>query len=201
VLAAAYLAGSVPWSFVVARRVRHVDLREVGTGTVSGTGLYAVGGFGPLAAAGVLEVAKGAVGPLLAGRDRPVLAALAGGAAVAGHNWSPFLGGAGGRGVSPALGVFLVLDPAGTAVLLAGLVAGRAARETALGCLVAYVALVPVLARRRGPRGVLACAAVLGPMVAKRLAGNGPAPDRAAYLPRLLLDRDRFARAVAPGRA
>ena len=70
----------------MARRVGRVDLRDVGTGTVSGTALYHVAGFGPLALAGVCDVAKGAVGPLLAGSDRPELAAVAGGVAVAGHN-------------------------------------------------------------------------------------------------------------------
>src|SRR2546422_10651684 len=101
---AAYLAGSVPFSNIMARRTRGVDLREVGSGTVSGTSLYRVAGFGPLALAGVLEIAKGAVGPALAGRDRPVLAAAAAGARGAGHAWLLFLQGAGGRGIPPARG-------------------------------------------------------------------------------------------------
>src|SRR5207244_1892983 len=95
VLAAGYAAGAIPFSNIAARRARGVDLRAVGTGTVSGTALYRVAGFGPLALAGIFDVAKGAVGPVLAGRDRPVLAAAGGGLAVAGHNWSPFLAGAG----------------------------------------------------------------------------------------------------------
>ncbi len=74
VLAAAFVCGSVPFSNIAARLVRGVDLRDVGTGTVSGTALHEVAGFGPLAVAGVLEVAKGSVGPLLAGRQRPELA-------------------------------------------------------------------------------------------------------------------------------
>jgi glycerol-3-phosphate acyltransferase PlsY len=193
----AYFAGALPLSNFAARRLRRVDLRDVGSGTVSGTSLYRVAGFAPLAAVGVLEVAKGTLGPLAAGRSRPALAAIAGGAAVAGHNWSPFLGGAGGRGLSPALGALLVQDPAGTAVLLGGMVAGRLAGETALGCLVAYAALVPVLAARRGRRGALAGAAVLAPMLLKRLTGNAPAPSRRAYLARLLVDRDHLGRAEA----
>ena len=71
VVASSYLAGAVPFSNLTARRTRGVDLRDVGNGTVSGTALYQVAGFGPLALGGVLDVAKGAVGPLLAGRDRP----------------------------------------------------------------------------------------------------------------------------------
>ncbi|HZJ28321.1 MAG TPA: glycerol-3-phosphate acyltransferase [Acidimicrobiia bacterium] len=190
VIVAGYLAGAIPFSYLMARRSRGVDLRSVGSGTVSGTSLYRVAGFLPLAGAGVLEVAKGAVGPVLAGRDRPVLGAVAGGAAVVGHNWSVVLGGAGGRGISPALGAFLVQDPAGTVVLLTGLVAGKLAGESAVGCLIAYGVLGPVLAARKGRIGALAAAAVLVPMLAKRLAGNAPAPDRGTYLWRLVFDRD-----------
>lgn len=194
VVAIAYAVGSVPLSNLAARRMRGVDLREVGTGTVSGTSLYRVAGFGSLAAIGVLEVTKGTVGPLLAGRDRPYLAALAGGAGVAGHNWSPFLRGAGGRGLSPAIGALLAQEPLGAALLLTGMTVGRLAGETALGCLGAYVALVPLLAARRGRAGALAGTAILVPMIAKRLTGNAPAPSRRAYLYRLLLDRDQRAR-------
>jgi glycerol-3-phosphate acyltransferase PlsY len=194
VLGLAYLAGAVPFSNVAARLLRGVDLRQVGAGTVSGTGLYRIAGFAPLAVAGSLDVAKGAVGPLLAGRDRPVLAALAGGAAVVGHDWSPFLGFAGGRGISPALGALAVNAPAGVAVLGLGLAGGRLARRTSLGCFLAYLALVPVLARVHGRRGALAGAAVLVPIVAKRLAGNAPppaGPERARVLwNRLVHDQD-----------
>lgn len=193
VLAVAFAAGSVPFSNIASRLLRDVDLRDVGTGTVSGTSLYEVAGFGPLAVAGVLEVAKGAVGPLLAGRDRPRLAALAGGAAVAGHNWSPFLRGAGGRGVSPALGALFAQSWPGGALLLGGMTVGRLAHHTAVGCLVADLALVPLLGRLRGADGVLAAAAVVVPMLAKRLAGNAPAPRPGAYLARLVFDRDTVA--------
>ncbi len=193
VLAFAFAAGSVPFSNIASRMLRDVDLRDVGSGTVSGTSLYDVAGFGPLAVAGILDVAKGAVGPLLAGRDRPRLAALAGGASVAGHNWSPFLGGAGGRGVSPALGALFSQSWPGGVLLLTGMTVGRLAHHTAVGCLVADLALVPVLGRLRGADGVLAAAAVVGPMLAKRLAGNAPAPGRRAYLARLVFDRDTVA--------
>jgi glycerol-3-phosphate acyltransferase PlsY len=141
----------------------------------------------------VLEVAKGSVGPLLAGRDRPVLAAVAGGAAVAGHNWSPFLRGAGGRGISPATGALLVSAPTGAGVLLGGLAAGRLARQTALVSLVADIALVPVARRLHGSRGGMAAAAIVGVIVAKRLAGNAPPPRATRWTTlrnRLLFDRD-----------
>jgi glycerol-3-phosphate acyltransferase PlsY len=159
---------------------------------VSGTSLYHVAGFRALAVAGVGDVAKGAVGVLLAGRQRPRLAGIAAAAAVAGHNWSPFLAGAGGRGLSPAIGALLPYQWPGAATLLTGMTAGRLARQTAVGTLVADAALVPVLRRTGGSAGAWAGAAVLVPMIVKRLAGNGPpAGDRRAVLLwRLLLDRD-----------
>ena len=55
-----------------------------------------------------------------------MLAAFAGGPAIAGHNWSPFLRGAGGRGFAPSLGVLGVQALAGMRVMLGGLVAGPA---------------------------------------------------------------------------
>jgi glycerol-3-phosphate acyltransferase PlsY len=192
VLAAGWLAGSVPFSNVAARVRAGVDLREVGTGTVSGTALYGVAGFGPLAVAGLCDVLKGAVGPALAGRDRPELAALAAGAAVAGHNWSPWLRGAGGRGMSPAIGALLVRNWPGTTTLAIGLAAGRLRRATGLGSFVAFLALVPVLRATRGRAGALMGAAVIGPLLAKRLLGNErPATGGGrVYLHRLVFDCD-----------
>jgi glycerol-3-phosphate acyltransferase PlsY len=200
VVAAAFAAGSVPFANLGARRLRHVDLRTVGSGTVSGTSLFEVAGFLPLAAFGILEVAKGAVGPLLAGPDRPALGAVAGGAAVTGHNWSPWLGGAGGRGLSPAIGALLPRYPVGSALILTGMAAGRLAGETAIGTALADAALVPVLGRVGGRQGRLAGLSVLVPMIAKRLAGNRLPASREmrVWLWRLLYDRDTPDKVAVP---
>jgi acyl phosphate:glycerol-3-phosphate acyltransferase len=193
VLATSYLAGGIPFAQIVARLTRTTDLREHGTGTVSASGLNDVAGVGPVVVAGVLDVAKGTVGPLLAGaQQRPTLATIASALAVTGHNWSPFLRGAGGRGISPAMGALLVVAPEGAAVLLAGVAAGRALGETALGALAAYAALAPALARTRGPAGAVTAAAVLAPIVIKRLVGNRRATAPRRYAWRLLVDRDQW---------
>jgi acyl phosphate:glycerol-3-phosphate acyltransferase len=199
VVSLAYAAGSVPFAQLVANLKHTTDLRRHGVGTVSASGLKDVAGVGPLIAAGVLDVAKGTLGPLLARpAHRPTLAAVAGAAAVVGHNWSPLLRGAGGRGISPAMGALLVIAPEGAAVLLGGLIAGRLARQTALGALVADLALVPVLARTRGCTGATVGAAVLVPMLAKRLLGNAPAATPNTYLWRLLFDRDQRSKRTEP---
>lgn len=193
IIAAAYLAGAIPFSGWLAKALRDVDLRDYGTGTVSGTGLYRVAGLGPLLAGGILDVLKGTVGPAMAGRERPVLAALAGGTAVAGHNWSIFLGGAGGRGISVAMGSMLVNGWQGSVHLLAALAAGKAARSTSLGAFVGYVTLPAVMARYRGRDGLIAGCALLVPMLVKRVVGNQPLPTQdtaRVALTRLLFDQD-----------
>jgi glycerol-3-phosphate acyltransferase PlsY len=187
-----FLLGSLPTTWLFARRLRHVDLREVGSGTVSGTSLYRVTGFTTLAVAGIIDIVKGAVGPLLA--PTAVVAALAGGAAVVGHNWSPFLRGAGGRGIAPALGALLATAWPGAVVLVLGMVLGRFVHQTAIGTLVALVLLTPVLAVWGGSVGALTGAAIAVPMLLKRVLGNSP--PRAAdgrgrvYAYRLLYDHD-----------
>ena len=194
ILVLSFVLGGIPFSNVAARVTRGVDLRRVGTRTVSGTSLYRVSGFPALALAGICDVAKGAAGPLLAGSGRPVLAAFAGGLAVAGHNWSPFLRGAGGRGVAPALGALLATAWPGAVLLLVGLVLGKAGRQTGLGGFVAEVALAPVLAVTNGAAGALAGACVALPMLLKRLLGNErpSEPTVRAYATRLLFDRDEL---------
>lgn len=191
--ALSYAAGSVPFSQLVALLVATADLRHTGSGTVSGTGLFEVAGFGPLAAAGVFEVAKGALGPALCGRTRPYLGALSAAAAIAGHNWSPWLRGAGGRGLSPALGATVVAAPEGTLVLVAGMAVGRLLRHSGAATLASAVLLVPVLWRSRGAAGAALACAVLAPMCVKRVMGNaaveGPHPWR-RRMHRLVFDRD-----------
>jgi glycerol-3-phosphate acyltransferase PlsY len=192
ILLLSFAVGSVPTSNLVARATRGVDLRRVGGGTVSGTSLYRVAGFVPLAVAGLLDIGKGALGPLLAGTDRPVLAAFAGSAAVIGHDWSPFLRGAGGRGIAPAIGALLVNAWPGALIVLGGPMIGRWFGQTGLGGFAGEVALTPVLALTNGPYGALAGAVIAVPMLVKRVLGNSPPTGSRSrvYLHRLLFDHD-----------
>lgn len=188
-----FALGAIPFSNLLAQSVAETDLRSVGGGTVSGTALYRVAGFVPLAVGGIMDVAKAAPGVLAAG-SAPVVGALAAGAAVAGHNWSPFLRGAGGRGVSPAMGALAVVYWPGAVLLLAGLAVGRVVRQTGLVSFGAMAAL-PLLALAWGGRdAALAGTVVVAPMLLKRLTANNtmpPAGRRARIaLQRLLCDND-----------
>lgn len=195
ILVVAFVVGAIPFSNIAAGWTRGVDLRDVDTGTVSGTGVYRVAGFVPMVVAGLLDIGKGAVGPLLAGSGRPELAAIAGGVAVVGHNWSPFLRGAGGRGLTTSMGALAVTAWPGSLILLGGMAIGGIFRQTALGSFVAEVAVTPALAALGWTAASLAGASVAVPMLVKRLVGNERPTDSRprTYVIRLLFDRDRYA--------
>ena len=191
-LAISWLIGSVPSSYLVARLVEGVDLRDIGTGTVSGSALYEAAGFGPLVVSGLFELGKGAVGPLMVGSDRPALRAATVALATVGHNWSPLLAGKGGRGSSVALGASLAAAPEGVVVLGAGMGLGRLVNQTAFGNLVSLVLLPILLWRTRRTAGLALALAMVVPALAKRALGNdGRWPrDRKAFFSRLVFDRD-----------
>lgn len=181
--------GSVPFAQLVARR-RDVDLRTTGTGTVSGTGLFEVAGFGSLVVAGLADIAKSlvAVVIVMALDGAPELAGLG---AVVGHNWSPWLAGAGGRGVSPTMGALVPIDPWGVVVIGGGLAAGRLVRQTGAGCFVAYLVLPFVVGRGGGGR-VWFGVALTVVLLFKRFLGNRApsAWNLRTIASRLVLDHD-----------
>lgn len=176
ILAGSYLVGAVPVSNIVSHLVKGIDLREVGTQTVSPSNLYRVAGWWPTVLAGIFEVGKGIPGPALAkalpglaltGTGHLYAAAACGALAVTGHNWSPFLKGAGGRGLSTATGALLVVAWPGAALLCAGLAVGGITRKIYPAMSVALFALLPVLALAGGPAEAVAGAIVVAPVGVK----------------------------------
>lgn len=198
----AYLWGSIPSAYIVARYAKGIDIRRYGTGNVGAANLagqtrvltgFVLGSFDC--------VVKGTLPVLLAKLLGLSLAsqALVGLAAIAGHNWSPYIRFTGGRGVATAIGVlvgflmwreFLILT-----VVLGGL--GRLVfGDTGLWTLLSLVAL-PLLALRFGqPHEVVLMTLGIGfLLVLKRLVANWDPPARGiplwrVMLSRLLWDRD-----------
>jgi glycerol-3-phosphate acyltransferase PlsY len=122
-IAAGYLLGAVPVGLVVGRLVRGVDVRDVGSRRTGATNVTRTLGTGWGAVVLVLDVAKGVLAVLLAGvlydgAGGEWVAAAAGLAAVVGHNWSAFIGFAGGRGVATTGGGLLALAPLAVAVVV-----------------------------------------------------------------------------------
>jgi hypothetical protein len=116
VLAASYLLGSIPFSYLVAR-LRGVDVRTVGSGNVGATNVMRNVGKTAGLAAFALDAAKGAAAAVIAQRVGlgVGLAALAAVAAIFGHMYPVWLGFRGGKGVATGAGAFLPLAPLATA--------------------------------------------------------------------------------------
>ncbi len=126
IIAAAYFIGAIPIGLLVGKTFYGIDIREQGSGNLGATNAYRA--LGPVGGAAVFigDVAKGAL-PVLAmkllvgGLADPLhslLLVLTGLAAIAGHNWPVYLHFKGGKGVSTAAGVLVVLFPQITAILL-----------------------------------------------------------------------------------
>ncbi len=126
VLIVAYLLGAVPFSLIVARRVRGIDLTRHGSGNLGATNVFRT--LGPVWGILVLllDMAKGAAAVALmtsvtaswpAGQPTPlhlppdVWRILAGFIAALGHTLSPFVGFRGGKGVATTAGSFFFLAP------------------------------------------------------------------------------------------
>lgn len=117
-----YLLGSISFSYVFGKRLKKVDIRQHGSGNAGATNTLRVLGVGPAIAVLLLDALKGIVAVLLAFylAGEGLAPALAGLAAIVGHNWPVFLRFKGGKGVATTIGVLatLVFLPA----LLAGII-------------------------------------------------------------------------------
>ena len=112
-LIGAYLIGSIPFSYLVAR-ARGVDLRKVGSGNVGGANVWRACGFGPFVVAAALDILKGYL-PTLAGLwlfpGQPTVVLVVGIAAILGHTFPIFLSFKGGKAVATSTGVLLAITP------------------------------------------------------------------------------------------
>ena len=126
-LALAFLIGSLPFSFWVAKIFRGVDIRTLGSKNAGATNVFRTQGKALGSLALFLDAAKGAVViwglyPFLSSQeilDPFLFRILLGLAAIFGHIWTPFLGFKGGKGVATSAGVFLALLPGPFGVSLA----------------------------------------------------------------------------------
>jgi acyl phosphate:glycerol-3-phosphate acyltransferase len=120
-LLASYLVGAIPASYLAARVVRGIDLREHGSRNLGATNLYRVLGWRFAIPVGLFDIAKGAV-PVLLFAPRvdpsPLVGLLCGIVAVLGHVYSVFVRFRGGKGVATAAGVMLAITPAALGVAL-----------------------------------------------------------------------------------
>jgi acyl phosphate:glycerol-3-phosphate acyltransferase len=176
VIAVAYLIGSLPFSFLVARAFGVEDVRRVGSGNVGATNVLRSAGKAAGALALLLDIGKGAAASALAGRLAPghaALPAVAAVAAVVGHMFPVWLRFEGGKGVATGLGAFAPLAPKAAlgAIVAFGLTA-LVTRFVSLGSVAGGLALAGVAFAVRGPDPVAVAAAFTAALVVFRHRSN-----------------------------
>ena len=178
ILAAAYLVGSIPWSYLIVRLRQGLDIRAVGSGNVGATNVLRTAGRGAGIAALLLDAGKG-VAVVLVTRAMdapPYVVGVSAVAVVLGHVFPVFLRFRGGKGVATAAGAMGALAPAALALSLVGfLVIVIWKRYVSLGSILA-AALFPLFAwiggrlgwvRHEGPWVVLSSAAIAAVVLAR----------------------------------
>ncbi len=148
IVAISYVIGSIPNGLIVGKFTKGVDIRQFGSKNIGATNVYRVLGPWPAFWVLVTDIAKGVAGVYIgkAILGAPPAALLGGIAAIAGHNWSLFLGFKGGRGVATALGVIAVLMPKVTAIVfVVWAVIVFLTRYVSLGSIVAAAIAPPLI--------------------------------------------------------
>jgi len=113
-----YLLGSIPFSFLVAKSMGKIDIREHGSKNAGATNVYRVLG----AKAGIIalasDISKGIIATLVAkyffGFD---MALVAGASVIVGHCFPFALGFKGGKGVATGVGTIIGLFPSIAGIL------------------------------------------------------------------------------------
>ena len=125
-LAIAFALGSIPFSYIIGKKVKGIDLRNHGSGNLGATNVFRTLGpwWGSLCL--FLDMAKGAAAVFLmtllvnswpAGEPTPfhitadLFRIFAGFLASMGHTFSPFVDFHGGKGVATTAAGFAVLEP------------------------------------------------------------------------------------------
>jgi glycerol-3-phosphate acyltransferase PlsY len=174
VLAGAYLLGSIPFSFLVARH-EGVDVRAVGSGNVGATNVMR--NVGPAAGlvAFVLDFAKGSAATWLA-RDTVggfVFPSVTAVVAVLGHMHPVWLRFRGGKGVATGAGAFLPIAPLPTAgALILFAIVTAVTRYVSLGSIAGSLSLAALAFLFGTPPPVPLAATIVAALIAWKHRGN-----------------------------
>ncbi len=114
VLIASSCIGGIPWGLVLVRAIKHVDVRDFGSGKTGATNVLRLLGWQGFVVVVILDALKG-VGAVLLARyvtGNAWVEGAAGILAISGHCWSPYLGfRGGGRGMVTAMGAAFTMAP------------------------------------------------------------------------------------------
>lgn len=142
-----YLIGSIPFSYIVSKKLGQVDIRKYGSGNTGATNVYRTLGRKVGLIAFIGDFLKGCfaalIGYLLNGPDGAAVCATI---AVVGHCYPFTLGFKGGKGVATSAGMVMATQPLiGLIVLLAHFITLKTVKMMSAASIVGAL-LLPVLA-------------------------------------------------------
>lgn len=120
-VALSYTIGSFPTSFILARTIKGIDIRQVGSKNAGATNVLRAVGRLPALITLAVDIFKGVVAVTFIANffysfgidlDYDFYRGLLGLTVMCGHIWSVFLGFRGGKGVATTLGVAAGITPA-----------------------------------------------------------------------------------------
>jgi len=120
-LLAAYVIGSFPSAYIIARLRKGIDIRSVGSHNMGAMNTFYKVGFWYGIAVLALDIGKGAGALVLVDHfsDNYITLLLSGVAVIVGHIFPLFLKFKGGTGGAPCIGVLIYLMPWGAPIYLA----------------------------------------------------------------------------------
>ncbi len=144
----AYLLGSIPVGWIVARLFFKTDIRSKGSGNIGATNALRQFGTAVGLIVLLLDMSKGIIAVLLAKSiygSGTMMVVICGLLAILGHVFPIWLKFKGGKGVATAAGVFIALTPISLLIaLLVFIVVVVITRYVSLGSIVAALSLLAV---------------------------------------------------------
>lgn len=119
-IASAYLIGSLPTSYIFARALKGIDIRQAGSGNVGATNTFRVVGKLPGILTLIIDILKGVFAVTIAAEyfytcsgsiDHDLYRCAMGFAAMCGHVWPIWLKFKGGKGIATTLGIVGAISP------------------------------------------------------------------------------------------
>jgi len=147
VLLGAYLLGSIPSAYLVARFAARVDIRQLGNGNMGAKNTFESLGWLPGLVVVAADMGKGALAMAMARHFHPpeIVVMLVGVCVVLGHDFPLFLRFRDGQGMATIVGVLGVLFPRETGLaLVVFCIALVATHNWDLSCGIGFV-LLPIL--------------------------------------------------------
>ncbi len=166
-----YIVGAIPFSLIIGKITKGIDIRLVGSGNVGATNVLRMCGILPGIIAFILDSAKGFVPVFVAGIlskgqftpttiDFIMVGAAVG--ALGGHLWPVFIRFKGGKGVAVSFGAFLALAPFPTLLsLLVFIFVVIIFRYVSVGSMVAAISF-PMFSYMLGMSKIVFAISILG---------------------------------------